>query len=446
MKPIARLALALPVLVGAFLFARWPGPSRPSPTPRPEVERGAARLIAELDRRIAFHEQRARAQHQDWLDLEQAASAWLERARLSGRWEDYLRAEETLARAFDLAEPGAGPFLTRARLSFTLHRFGAVEADLERAERTLLLPPEEARAIAELRADLAFHAGRYAEARSAFEALLSKERTPTRLARLAQWHWKTGGFEAAEPLLEEASRRLSEAGGEGLAWIELQRGLMSLDRGRLEEALAAYRRADAALPGWYLVEEHLAEVLTRQGQLADARRIYEDVVARTGSPELMAALAEVLDGLGEAQAAAEWRRRAGDGWERWLVALPEAAYGHALEFFMEHGPPARAVELAERNRAVRPSGESEALLAAAYLRAGRQAEAKRAVEAALATPYSSAALFATAALIFAAAGDEARASAERARATAIDPRAFDELAGLEERAARATLEDAGSEL
>ncbi len=69
--------------------------------------------------------------------------------------------------------------------------------------------------------------------------------------------------------------------------------------------------------------------------------------------------------------------------------------------------------------------EAKISLARADLAAGRRADARVTIEAALATPWDTAELHAVAAAVFRAAGDPEQSTAERARAAAIDPHAVE---------------------
>jgi Flp pilus assembly protein TadD len=114
------------------------------------------------------------------------------------------------------------------------------------------------------------------------------------------------------------------------------------------------------------------------------------VIGRTGNPELMDAAAAILEERGEHEEARALRTRAHEGHEARIAMYPEAAYGHALGHYLEHeGDEARAVEIAERNRDVRPNGEAWTQLAQAYARAGRLEEARAAITHVRATPYRS---------------------------------------------------------
>ncbi|MEM9196018.1 MAG: hypothetical protein AAGF12_43030 [Myxococcota bacterium] len=230
--------------------------------------------------------------------------------------------------------------------------------------------------------------------------------------------------ERAEELYAEALDQ--PVGPETIAWLELQRGLMDLERNSLAQALRHYRRADAEFPGWYLVEEHIAEILTLQEKYDEAMAIYTEVVERTGSPEFMVAIAGVHEAEGRPEEATRWLARAKEGYDARVENFPEAAVGHAYEFYLEHSDDvAQLVAMAERNHELRPGADSKLGLAQAYIRAGRADEAQTLVETARSTPYRTADLHAVAALLFEAAGDS-RAAEERRLATEIHPEIFDD--------------------
>lgn len=404
-------------------------PARPAdvaPAPAPARSADFAAELAHIDESLAAVLRRAEAHPKSWLALDQAAGLYLARARLSGDYDDYARAESTLARAFEIAGEGVGPVFTKIRLDFTLHRLGRVAEGLDATARWAIRTANDERTIAAFRADLAFQQGRYEAARAGLEAALAAERSLTNLARLAHYRWKTGDFEGAEALYRDALALLRDQPGEQAAWLNLMLGLMDLDRGRWDDALAHYRDAAFALSGYWLVDEHIAEILTLQGKTDEALALYTDIIARTNNPEFMDAAAGIHHKAGRVAEAGALVARARAIYETQLARFPEAAYGHALEHFLEFGDdPARTVALAEANHRTRPNAEAKISLARAYLAAGRVEPARATIEQALATPWNTADLHATAAEIFTAAGDAARAANERELALALDPHAFD---------------------
>lgn len=415
-------ATPAPTIEAAKPGAAKPGAAKPEVPSPPTGD--AVRFedeLAAVDQRIAAHRARADAS-KGWLVLGSLAEDYLDRARLSGDYDDYAAAEEVLASAFARAPEGAGPFMSRAQLHFTLHRLDAATADLERAAARLMLSDREQAQLAGLRADVAFQRGDAAAALAGFEAALAAGRTPTALARMALYRWKTGDFEAADALYAEALERYDGEDHQPRAWFNLLRGLLDLDRGRDREALAHYRAAEAELAGYWLVEEHIAEIQGRLGEREAAIALYESLVERTQNPEFMDALAELLAEGGDKARAEQLHQRARAAYEGLLVRFPEAAAGHAIDHFLERGDqPARALELAQKNHAIRPNPDAKVLLARAYLAAGDAAQAEATIREALAGPWDFVDLHDAAAEVFAARGLADAAADERAKARALCP-------------------------
>lgn len=387
---------------------------------RVRQERRVDEALARIDERIAGHERRAAERADDWLTLEFVALAYMERAKVSGDYRDYRKAEDALGRAFRLAPAGAGPVLTRANLNYTLHRLRRVEDDLRLVERWAYLTPDQRASVNSLKADVAFHSGRYAEARAGYERALSQERSVGALVAMAQYQWKTGHFEEANALLVEADQVARGRTVDTRAWVYLVRGLLELDRGRWDEALAHYRNGLRLTPSSWLLQEHVAEILALQGHDEEARLMYIDIIERTGNPEYMDAIAEIYECRGDALNARRWVERAGAVYEQRLALYPEAAGGHALDHFLHHDP-TRAMRLAEINRDARPGGEAQVKLAEAYLRGGRLRDARTMIEGVLSGPWNTTDTHRVAALVYAAWGDSDRFSEERNAAISIDP-------------------------
>jgi tetratricopeptide (TPR) repeat protein len=194
-------------------------------------------------------------------------------------------------------------------------------------------------------------------------------------ARLGQSLWKSGDIDGAEREYRRALEMYHGRHAYPRAWIHLQLGLIDLDAGRLVEALAHYEDGAARFGGWWLIDEHIAEIHALQGQTAEAELRYRDLVERTGNPEFMDALANILAGTGRTDEADALIARARGIHEARLVRFPEAAYGHALDFYLEHEPGGpRTLDLARRNFELRPNAESRAQLERAIERAGVSAD------------------------------------------------------------------------
>lgn len=285
------------------------------------------------------------------------------RASLTGDFADFRAAEAAIEQGLERLGPLQDLYLLRAQFQLKLHRLAAAREDLSRAPDLADTP--DARA---LRADLALQEGRYEEAGQGYERLVREHRTWDHLARLAYYLGKTGEVARADQLYAEAQDELSVKEMRSFAWVELQRGLLDLDRGRNEPALAHFRRADRAYSGYWLIEEHIAEALGRLGRADEAIALYRKVVEKTHNPEFLSALARLLENR-DPSAATAFDREAGRRFEEQSALYPEAAIGHFLQFLLERketGP--QLLALAQRNVEIRPNAESKLLLARAYRR------------------------------------------------------------------------------
>jgi tetratricopeptide (TPR) repeat protein len=237
---------------------------------------------------------------------------------------------------------------------------------------------------------------------------------------MALYRGMTGAPGEAAALLEAAEKRYHGGTASTRAWLRLQRALVALDQGRLDEALALLRLAADALPGWWLVDEHVAEIGWLQGDGAGARALLERLIAQHGQPEHMDALAQLLRDGGQPDAALPWIARAQAIHQQRLQAFPEAGIGHAVEHFLQFGPPEQALALARRNAELRPYGDAQITLAAALFRAGRAREAARWIRHVQASEWNTPRLHVVAAQVHAALGAQALADAHEARALAMN--------------------------
>src|SRR5689334_12234594 len=226
--------------------------------------------MQQLEDGIAWHEGRLADQPTSWTHLQSIAGEWMEHAQYSGESGDYGEAEDALRRAFAIAPPGAGPWITQARLDYTLHRLDAAERNLAPMEDSAIpLRTVERLALEGFRGDLAFHRGQYAEAYRMYRHVWAAQQTMSDAYRLAQYHWKTGDFVRAAAFLHEAETR-TMLDAPSVAWVLNQRGMMLADQGRYDEALLAYRNADSAMRGWWQTEQHIGEMKARLGDRAGA--------------------------------------------------------------------------------------------------------------------------------------------------------------------------------
>jgi len=340
------------------------------------------------------------------------------RAMLTGDLGALARLEPLIVRGIALIPHPGDLHLLRARLAFHLHRL----ADAAR----ILDAVAPARACAEgevLLADLDVQHGRWARAAARYEAIIAKGRHWGALAGLAYLHFKTGDAARADRLYAEAADELTAKEMRSYAALELQRGVLDLAHGRHADAAAHYARAARAYSGWWLVDEHMAELLAVEGDRAGAAALYERILAAVARPELHQL-------LGQLYVLMEWPGRARShlvqaraGYRASIRAGGVHYYHHLADFYAEAMVDgAKAVDWARRDLALRENCSTQAALAWALLRDGRPGEAAEWMDRALASGVRDAHLFAQAAAIFAAAGLPEKSAQCRDESRAINPR------------------------
>lgn len=340
-----------------------------------------------------------------------------QRAALTGRLDEFAAAEMAIAEAFEQIGPWPDLCLVKAHLDMKFHR-------LVETKRSLAMAPGLAESYPGrvVWSDIHLQEGRYAEAKQMCEALVAEDRTWDNLARLAYWESKFGRIEDAERIYAEAEDEITAKEMRGYAWVQLQQGLLDLRRGLYQEAAAHYHRAGEAYSGYWLVNDHLAELYGSQGMYDEAVALYERVLAETPRPELQQAFGELYATMGEQDEAEKWFDKA-------LAGFLEASenggvhyYHHLVDFFSdvrENGP--EAVAWARKDIELRRNFGTEGALAWALYRDGRIAEADSSMDCALGSGVRDGHLFAKAATIKAAAGNKQRSEELSRQAFEMNP-------------------------
>lgn len=342
---------------------------------------------------------------------------YLERARLTGNYDDYGRAGDLLTRLEGQFGASDSLCMARAKLHFTLHRLAASKKVLDACPRLAARGEDLG-----LRADIAFYSGRYKDAGIIYRALVNQVGNPQAYIQLALYDAKTGAPGEASAMIEAAEARYHGASALQESWFALQRGLIELDRGRYDEARSMYALADERLPGYWLNQEHMAEATRFKGDTTSMKQIYEDVVKKTGAPEYLDALAILEAEAGNTQAARQLLARAEAIYTEREKRFPEAIAGHALEHYLKAAPqPAKALALAEANFKNRPYGDAAIALAKAQLLNARPREAARLLEQQLTQGWDTAETWWVLSLAAKAAGDPARANTAALEANRRNP-------------------------
>jgi len=322
------------------------------------------------------------------------------RVSLSGDLTGCREVEAAADEAMEQHGPQEDLCLLKANLDFKLHRLVKARSDLEMS--TALPGRFEGRTLL---AEIDFQEGRYERARVTLEGLIAENRTWDNLARLAYWWSKMGDMDAADRLYVEAADELTAKEMRSYAWVELQRGVLDLARGRYEDAAVHYARANRAYSGYWHVEEHVAELLAAQGLFEEASARYEELLTGVAKPELQQTLGELYLLMGEAERASPWLDRALENYLESARCGDVHYYHHLTDFYADvREDVAEALRWARLDWEMRPNYATQAALAWALYRGGQVPEAARMIKQALESGVRESGLFVQAAGIFGAAG------------------------------------------
>jgi tetratricopeptide (TPR) repeat protein len=323
-----------------------------------------------------------------------------QRALLTGSYTDLNAAQAAIDRAIGEIGPLADLYLLKANLEFRLHRLEKADRDVKALARFA-----GSSQIVALKAGIAFQQGAYSEAKKGYQSAIEKNPSWDNLARLAYWEAKFGDPDLADSLYRQAEEEISANEMRSYAWVELERGLLEFNRGRYDKASAHYQQADKAYSGYWLVEEHIAELLAAESKFDEAAALYKKVVARAPRPEFQQALGDLFLFMGKEDLAKPWHDAA-------LAAYLESAgrgevqyYHHLVGFYADvRQNGAEAMKWARKDAELRPNFITQDGLAWALYRNGQFPAALDAMEKTLSSGVKDSHLFFHAAMIHLAAG------------------------------------------
>lgn len=256
--------------------------------------------------------------------------------------------------------PSADDHMQRASFLSSVHRFeeASAQLDLAAAGGAPAHVIERMRLVIELAlgrspTDLLPRAEALAEASPAYG-----QRT-----LLASVLAAAGRYDDADAMYELAMREHRDVSPFPLAWVAFTRGVMwgeAADRPDLARPL--YEEAVRRLPQYVVANVHLSELEEDEGAIARLERFVE-----TGDPEPAARLSERVEGERKETLLARSRAR----YEELLSKHHHAFLDHGAEFYMIAGEPARALELAQENVAIRKNGRAYVVAIDAAREAGQ---------------------------------------------------------------------------
>jgi tetratricopeptide (TPR) repeat protein len=357
--------MAAGLLAGRFLVAGGDGSAAPAAAPVAAADTAAvvAKLQADLRRRP--DEPRL---------LAQLGVAYLARARETADPTYFTKAAGVLGRATRLDPGDPGTMVARGLLDLGRHQFRSALAWGTRAARANPDLPDTLGVVFDAQVEL----GRYQAAVVTAQAMVDRKPTQGSLARVSYARELLGDPAGAVAAMVQAA---AAGGGSPTdrAYVQTLIGNLHLGAGRLAPAEAAYRRALAGVTGYGLAEVGLARVSAARGDLSGAARLLAPAADRLPLPATVALLGDVRAALGDPGAAADQYR---------LVRVIERlnqANGVAVDlelarFEADHArekgaDPRRAVAMARRALAERPTIYGQDTLGWALRQAGHPGQA-----------------------------------------------------------------------
>jgi tetratricopeptide (TPR) repeat protein len=340
-----------------------------------------------------------------------------QRASISGDLAGLTAVEHAIDDALPLLSKPGDLYLLKAHAAFKLHKLGDVHAALVAVPS--VYDSEEGRLI---RADLDLQHGHYQAAEGGYVDVLHRERSWGAMARLAYLRGKMGDVAGADRLYEAAEDQLTAKEMRAYAWLEVQRGFLDFAGGRYSAARLHYRRADAAYPGYWLIDEHIAELLGAEGRYDEAGVIFQRIASTVERPDLEQASGELYDLAGQSERAGYWKERA---LTAYLLSAQRGEvhyYHHLVDYYTdvtEDG--SKAVKWAYKDLQLRENFATQAALAWAFYRDERFGEALQWIDRALASGVVDALLYFRAGEIYGAAGNEIEGRNLRERALNLNP-------------------------
>jgi tetratricopeptide (TPR) repeat protein len=275
-------------LAGAVGVLHRPGRTREPATPSvaPDV---VLQPAGNLDGTIASLQSRLQRVPGDWQAAASLGLAYVQQARITADPGYYPKAEEVLRAALRLHPEGnASAYLGLAALAAARHDFAGA---LRNGDRARLIDPANG-AVYGVIGDALLELGRYRDAFATFQTMVDTLPGLASYARVSYARELQGDVRGAA-LAMLAARQVAGS-PQDAAWAAFQLGELAWNAGDVRGALRRYREASQLDPTWVPPLAGLAKVAWARGHLDAAIARYRAVVERYPAPEHVIALGDLL--------------------------------------------------------------------------------------------------------------------------------------------------------
>jgi tetratricopeptide (TPR) repeat protein len=418
-RGVATLVVSVLVATGGWLGARRLGAFEPSAARAAPGPRAVMSEVTRRDTQIRVWTSALRQDPSSAIALTQLSGLYLQRARETGDDQNYTQAEQYARRSLARRVNRNGPaFVTLAAALVAQHRFQEAE---QVARDLVAFDPEVPQYRAQL-AEIQMELGHYAAARHSFDSLY-RVRTHLSIApRLARWAEINGNTPHARKLLSEAlaeAKTRHNLPKEQLAWFYLRLGDVEMRNGRLRGAREMFVKGMQIEPADYRLLDAMAHLEAMEGSPKKAIEYGERGIATKLDPATLGAIGDAYALLGDSVRAEEYFRTMAVA-----VSGQPGAYHRAWSLFLlDHNR--RIPEVlanVQREIETRKDIYGYDLLAWALHKAGRDGEARLAMNEARRLGTRDATLFYHAGIIERSLGDAGRARYFLGEALRVNPR------------------------
>ena len=310
---------------------------------------------------------------------------YMRRAKENDTFHDFISAEKQIQSVLAIQPKHESANLILSQALSAQHRFKEAS---EITKSLVKSKPNSAAALAIL-GDANMQLGKYEEAFSNYQTMISLTQSPGALARMARYHELKGELEQANALMNQAIESQAAAGdlAESTAWYHWRLGQMQFNTGNVNAAKKQLELAIECKPEYAESISMLAKIEAATGDKAKAVSLYEKALSIAEAPQTIIELGDLLTSMGQRDEAnkhyvmveAMFDEEAADP-----IAGPPHARERAIYFANHNKRLAHAVELAKNDLNMRSDIYAHDTAAWAYYKNEQYELAKQHIQKAMA--------------------------------------------------------------
>jgi tetratricopeptide (TPR) repeat protein len=281
------VVLALTAVIGGLWRFERGMKSAPAAAPNVVASEASSSELEALQRRL-------RSDPRDAAGWAALGAAYTQQARVTGDPTWYPKAEQVLRRSLDLdASRNVAAMTAMGALAAARHEF---EQALGWANKAIAVDARDAAALG-VKGDALVELGKYVQGFTAFQQMVDVRPALPSYAR-ASYAWELQGNVSNALRAFELGLGAASSANEA-AFAHYYLGELYWNSGRIAEADEHYRRSAAVDPAFVPAVQGSAKVAAARGDLAEAARKYELVVARLPLPQYLTELADIYTADGK---------------------------------------------------------------------------------------------------------------------------------------------------